>query len=86
MTPFAFDFTGQGSSVSYLVGSQWKGDDGQGLEELRGPPGGVLWVGTVHLAQELQHASRERVLPGAMSKACRRLRGYWMRHVWEPKG
>lgn len=72
--------------MSYLVGSQREGDDGQGLEELRGPPGGVLRVGAVHLAQELQHAGRERVLPGAVSKACRGLRGHRVRRVWEPEG
>lgn len=61
--------------MSYLACSQWEGDDGQGLEELRGPPGRVLGVGAVHLAQELQHAGRELVLPGAISKACWGLRG-----------
>lgn len=76
----------QGSSVPYLVGSQREGDDGQGLEELWGLPGGVLRVGTVHQAQEPQHAGRERVLPGTAVKACRGLRGHWVRRVWEPEG
>lgn len=39
--------------MSYLVASQGEGDCGQGLEELRGPPGWVLGVGAVHEAQEL---------------------------------
>lgn len=62
--------TGQGSGVSYLVGSQREGDSSQRLEELRGPPGRVLGVGAVHKAKEVQNAGREGLFPGIISGAC----------------
>lgn len=65
--------------MSYLMGSQGKGDCSQGLEELRGPPGRILGVGAVHKAKELQHAGRESPFPGALSRTCRGLRTHFMR-------
>lgn len=61
---------GQDSGVSYLVGSQGEGGGSQCLEELWGPPGRVLGVGAMHKAKEVQHAGREGLLPGIISRAC----------------
>lgn len=73
--------------MSYLVHSHREGDCGQGLEELWGPPGWILGVGSVHKAEELQHADGESPLPGAIFRTCRGLKAHFMRgsageHDW----
>lgn len=52
---------------SYLLGFQGESDDGQDLEEVRGPPCWVLRVGAVHLAEELKNNAGECLLPGTLS-------------------
>ena len=52
---------------SYLLGFQGESDDGQGLEEVRGPPGWVLRVGAVHQAEELKDIAGECPLQGTVS-------------------
>lgn len=72
------------SHMSYLVGPQREGDCSQRLEELRGSPGGILGVGAVHTAKEMQHAGRERPFPGVISRASWGLKAHFMRgRAWE---
>lgn len=78
-SPLSLEYNG---GMSYLMCSQGKGDDSQGLQELWRPPGRILGVGAMHKAKEVQHAGREGLFPGTVSTTCLGLRTHSMRGMY----
>lgn len=66
--------SGQNSSPSYLGWPRGEGSQGQGLEEGRAGPEGVLGVSVVHQVDEVKDILYEAGLPGILS-LCGNLKG-----------